>query len=556
MSSLTIVNWKKQLILASVLFVLGSAAYWYEFKQLPKEEENEEAVKKPLVLKDQQIKTIELATGTQTFIFECLDIATKLCKPGDNSKWKITSPSQLIADDSNTSSLLTAINSLTATETISLKEETPEKRTDLLKQYKLDAESRKSVSTRHIAVTLANGDRRVLYLGDSHPISEGVFAILDKDDSKVFITPKYFNSNFDHDLTYWRNKKIFQLTSSQILGFELNGTKGELTAQKKDGKWLISTKNTPEVLGDSENIEALLSTVTYAAARKFVAEKSDSSEATHILKDAKRALTLTLHINTSDKVPGTEPAKVEPKPLVLALYEKKIKGIIPEEPDSHDDHNHAAAAKKKPAGPTFAVFATVTGLDPLVEMEASLKTRLDKEFKDLRLMKLVTSMERYSARQLKFEGGLLGTQSIALTNANPESRWQTVDTKKEVDAEKVQTILDKISGNRILEFVAAAKAPSGQDKGLKLTLSDDTGAAQRSLVFWKSGDKFYARDLNSKRDEIFVVDKAIEAVLPSSVSFFEKLATPSPLPVISLAPAVASPEASETATKRAIKAHP
>src|SRR5690349_7067473 len=94
-------TWKRQAALAGSLLVLSSAAYWLEYSHKPRLEEAEEKSKKLFDLKDTQVATIRVVDGPRKFAFKCLDADTKLCKPGDNSKWQMTEPTQLRADDSN-----------------------------------------------------------------------------------------------------------------------------------------------------------------------------------------------------------------------------------------------------------------------------------------------------------------------------------------------------------------------------------------------------------------------------------------------------------------------
>src|SRR4051794_13751996 len=104
------VSWNRQLALPTGLFVLGSLAYWLEFKHKPQKEAQEEQSKKMFAIKDTPVKAISLATPTQTFSFSCADYNNKLCKPGDHSKWDLLEPAKIRADDSNTNALLTTLS--------------------------------------------------------------------------------------------------------------------------------------------------------------------------------------------------------------------------------------------------------------------------------------------------------------------------------------------------------------------------------------------------------------------------------------------------------------
>jgi hypothetical protein len=88
----------------------------------------------------------------------------------------------------------------------------------------------------------------------------------------------------------------------------------------------------------------------------------------------------------------------------------------------------------------------------------------------------------------------------------------------------VQALLDKLSGNRIQEFLSAV--PPGEKDGIQISLGDSKDEKKRKLAFWKvKKDKtelLYARDLLSKQSEALRVDGAVAAALPWSRDHFIK----------------------------------
>src|SRR4051812_20676130 len=101
------VNWNRQLGLALALFVLGTVAYWHEYKHKPQKEATEEASKLVFQIKDTQIQSVSVVHNHKMLTFECIDFAAGLCKPNDQSKWEVRVPSKLKADDSSVNSLVT-----------------------------------------------------------------------------------------------------------------------------------------------------------------------------------------------------------------------------------------------------------------------------------------------------------------------------------------------------------------------------------------------------------------------------------------------------------------
>lgn len=470
-------TWRNQAILAGALFALGLTAYWLEYKRKPSREAADEQNKKLFALKDRQIPSfglIDAKGGTRaSFEFQCLDDVTKLCKVGDTPKWQVTAPEKFKGDDANINSVLSTLNTLVATEVIDLSEETAPKREALLREYGLDPASRSGSSARRAQVTTDKGTQ-VAHFGKTHPIGESIFALAEKDgkvdDTRVFVVPSYFKNQFEHELTYWRDKKILTLAAHEITRFELSGGKAPVISERTDGQWNLISKG-QKFPGDIENIDNLLNAVGYLNAKGFP-DKSALKGTTPALK-----LSLTAGNNTT----------------VLTLYKR---GDL-----------------KKGAG---KLYATVSGLDPVFEVEPSTLDRFNREVRDLRLAKLITTMDRFGAKKLEWSGKPFGAEPLVLQAK--DGKW--LHDTKEVATDKITQLLDKLSGNRIREFVSGAAIPAGEDGGIRLKLSDDKGTVKRDLVFWKSGSaaatKLYARDLlnASATREALVIDGSLLTELP------------------------------------------
>lgn len=498
-------DWRKPLGLALALTVLGGGAIWYETSYRPKKDETEQAEKKIFQLKDVGVAELRLRHEGKTWKFKCLDDAKKLCKPGDQSKWQMLEPLQLKADDSNVNSILSALKNVQSQESIDLSKQTAEKKKQLLTDYGLPEEGRKAGIVREVELTDAEGKTRTFWLGATHPIGDGIFTVSSTvGEGTVFVLPSHFKSHFERDLKYWRNKKLMALATADINQFSVQGGSGKVEGTRAEGHWNIKAagKATAEELaGDNENIDSLLSAVANLTAKDFASEKKDSPEAKKALTGAKKVVTLTLQQKA--KKEGETPTA----PLTLELFEK------------------AGAKKEDPA----RLYAQLSSSDPLYELDAGAKKRLDKGLSDLRLSKLLSSLERYATKRIEFSGKAVGAKPLVVVSK--EGKWQT-DPKTEpedsFDTELVQKILDRLSGSRIQEFVDSKKSPAGETSGLKVTLfQDESGSKKREFTFWKSSDGklAFARDLASKRPEVYKVDPAIEQALPSKAEFFVKAKT-------------------------------
>jgi len=490
---MTYISWRKQLTLAIILFILGTTAYWLEFKHKPDSQTQDETNKKIFVLKDNPVQDIVLRNGATSVSIHCLDLASKLCKAGDTSKWELNAPLKLKADDTNVNSLISTLNNVSSTDSIDLKDETPTKKTAFLKDYGLDADSRKKTSGREVEVSLPSG-ATTLYLGATHPIGDGIFALVQKngkiDDSKVLIIPAYFKSTLDHELAYWRDKKVLAISAREIEGFRLRGSKGDIEGVRRDGQWVLKSKN-QEFAGDIENIDNLLTGATFISASSFASDSKIDVKAKAALKGTHRVLSLTLN-----RAKGTSESS---PPVILTLFQKP--------------------ATKKKTSPG-KIYASVSSQDPLYVLENNAKERLDKNLKDLRLEKLITSMERFTVKRLEFSGKPVGQQPLILNHI--DNKWFFDTDKTEVALDSVQGFLDKISGNRIKDFVTGSAVPKGENEGLKITLGDDKNPNKRQLIFWKAAGKLFARDLNAKSRDAFWVDSTVQDGLPWKRDFFRK----------------------------------
>ena len=485
-------SWHRQLALAMALFILGGFSYWLVFKHKPDSEDIEEKNKKILAFDKNQVESVQIVNGTNAVTLKCSDLAGKNCKSGDNAKWEVTEPIQVKADDANTNSLVSTLNGITVSDTISMKEETPDRKNALLKDYGLDPDS--ILKDRRIQINASN-QTTILYLGQTHPIGEGIFAAVEHlapgakssgkiDDTQVYVLPSYVKSNFDHDLTYWRDKKILPIAAHEVDSFVLKNTKGTIQGQRDKGMWDLRS-GSDEVAGDTENMDTLLTGATYLVAKNFISDDKTDAKSRTTLKGAKNVITLTLR---KDKTP---------EPIVLALFQKPngkppAKGVV-----------------------QYSVYATVSTLSPLFELEGYAKERLDKELKDLRLAKLITSMDRFSAKRMELKGSGIG--NIPWVLLNKDSKWSVEgDPKEQIDSEKVQNFLDRLASSKILEFIT--KNPPDISGGLEMTIGDDALAQKRKLLFWrvveKTGPKLYAKDLLSARKEVFLMDNTLTDAVP------------------------------------------
>lgn len=503
-------SWKMPLILAGSLAVLGPAFYWLEYSHKPKVEEQAEKAKHLFQLTDRQVESIKLRSGATTYEFECKDVAQKLCKPGDNSKWELTAPTHLRGDDSSVNGLLSALNNLVPIESIDLGDETPQKRIALLSEYKLEAAARApGGQAKLIELKFADGKSFRVYFGGAHPISDGIFAAAFMGDAPaneklvgttIDVIPSYFKANFDHDLTYWRDKRILSINASQVKRFELNGTHGLVSGTRKDSSWILGG----DLPGDIENVDALLTAAAFLTAREFSAESKESPEGKKMLASATRFLTLTLY-----------PEKAEDQ-VTLTLY-------------------------RKGKGDDSPIYVTATGRDAIYGLDGSANKRLDKSYSDLRLQKLMSSTDRFGTKRIEASGKSFGKAPLVVTQGK-DGKWSRAGGTGAFNGDRPGQLLERLSGNRIQAFLTGKDIPTGEKDGIRITFVDEKGGKLRDIAFWQvkaaslkqkvgpGSDQIYARDLLSPRPEAFRVDPQLKDALPWTADYFAQSGAPGGAP--------------------------
>lgn len=531
-------NWGRPLMLAVALTVIAGFAYWFEFTKKPKDEEKEQQEKRAFIIKDKSIKSIRLVDGTNAFRFECMDIDKKLCKAGDNSKWDVTEPKRYKGDNSNINSLLSSLTNVNYNESITISEETAEKRAQLLKDYGLDEARSTGPVAKRIEVELADGSKLSRIIGEQHPIGDGLFTLLEtggkRDESKIHIMPSHFKNQFTHDITYWRDKKLFNLSSSEVAGFTLKNPKSAVSGKKSDGKWDLKTLDAKSEAfpGDVENVDSFISSTLFINAKTFIADDKKSPEANAALKGLTKLIDLSIDTLATSKPTPTGSASPIPEAASVQAIE----------PVRLEIWGKVKTAKKaeKPAANEFKkieyenLIATISTSDAMVELDNSTLNRFMKETKDLRLSKLITSLERFGAKHLEFKSKLLGDRGIIIVKDKEKSHWSptvaSTDPKQEMDDEKISKFLDALSGTKIQEFLSGSAIPLGEQEGMTITLGDDKTDKKRQFTFWIASNKVYAHDLMSPRKEAFELDQKMKDFLPTGTDFFKKVTAASPKP--------------------------
>ncbi|MBU6374898.1 MAG: DUF4340 domain-containing protein [Bdellovibrionales bacterium] len=476
-------SWSKTLALAVTLIVLSTVAYWYEFRKKPDNNKQIEQQKKLFILTETQVRQVRIFQGANYFAFGCLDLASKTCTAGSNSRWELTAPVKLRADDGNVHSLLSAMNQLLPADALDLSGETTEERKRLLGQYGLSEEQQKSA--QKIEVEFENGTSSGLIFGDVHPMGESQFAMVihsstEKNVSlveKVYLIPKSFRSSISRPLTYWRDKKILTLQSHEIDSIAYQAKSSTFQAMKKDGNWTLITPlsagSALQAPGDIENIDNWIAAIVYLSAKEFAFEKKNSPEGKKLLNSALSLVKLTLSHAGSPSV-------------TLELFERKTKDSV-------------------------KLLLTASNLDPIFELDPGAQNRLKKSVNDLRLTRLLGSLDRFNAAEITLRSKTLSPQEIIFEKK--AEQWIRKTSPGPDDASRISSLLEQLSGNRVKAFLPESK-PKKDATTLTITLKDGNSKTLRSLEFWRDGERLLGRDLLLKRNETLEIDPSLISSLP------------------------------------------
>jgi len=490
--STTSQQWRLPLLLATLLFVLSSAAFWFEFRRKPDSERASENSKKVFDLSQpgsaSRVRLKQLEPSSQATVeLSCLDASPELCRAGSNARWEMTEPAQLKADDSNVQSFVSTLNHLVPKDTFSIQDEPSEQRPALLRQYGLDASQRMTAS--QISVTDLGGRKRTLYLGEKHPMGETRFAAIlenTNDPEQILLIPSDFGGELKKPLSHWREKRFIPRVASELNRISLIEGSRRLHAIRSaetGAGWRIrsgSGSQEFEVPGDIENVDSWVAGITFLAAEGFLSEKKDSPEGRKILAGTQVVMKFEL-------------SSANQKPFHFEIREKR----------THQESRW---------------IATSDSLDPIFQLDPEAKNRLSKKHSDLQLSKLLGSLDRFNTRRISLESESLGKRPIILHADSSGSKWRREDTASELKPSVASELLEKLSGNRIIGFPKAGV--SEPTSALRIELKDEKGELLRDLRLWKSGSKIFARDLRRRDPRVLELDASIEKAIPWDSQFF------------------------------------
>jgi Domain of unknown function (DUF4340) len=224
---------KGLLIAVALLAVLGGLIWWSNKRQLAASKAPATTETKILTIPEDQIQEIKIQHANGDIV----DLRR------DSGKWRIVQPKQLAADPDTSSSLVSALTSVTADKTIE------DKATDI-SPYGLNH------PTLDVTVTKKDGGTNELLIGDDTPNASGSYAKL-PNDGRVFTVLSFVKTGLDKSLNDLRDKRLLVFDSDKLTRVELTA-KGQPVEFSKNGQneWEI-LKPRP-LRADSAQVDTLI----------------------------------------------------------------------------------------------------------------------------------------------------------------------------------------------------------------------------------------------------------------------------------------------------------
>ncbi len=288
---------------------------------------------------------------------------------------------------------------------------------------------------------------RHLRLGDTTATGGDLFARVD-DETRVFLIAGYLQSTFDRSTFDLRDKSILEFDRDQVDRLELTRNDGNVIAAKTDDQWTLEAPW--NVRADSSALESLVTRLQTAQMKSIVAEGNDEIDLeAYGLADPSTTVTL-----------GAGSTRA-----TLALGNAALSG---------DLYGHDLARA--------IVFSTKLNLlDDVTKPAIDYRRKDVFDFRSWNASRLALTR---SDSTIVFEKTVDGDEDVAT--------WRRVEPAGEVDDEKMQALLSRLSGLRAASFADSRQGTGLDAASLTVDAQFDDGNKQERMLFSKVQDIVYA----------------------------------------------------------------
>jgi len=204
------------IVAAVVLAALTGTLYWSNHRKPEPEKASADAAPKILSLPEADITKVDVRKSG----------GEELTLSKDNAgKWQITAPQPMRADQSQVSSMVSALASLSSDRLV-------EEKATNLDTYGLIHPS------AEIAVTGKGNKTHAVLIGDDTPTSSGAYAML-QDDRRVFTVPTFTKNNLEKSANDLRDKHLLAVDADKVSRLELVANKQDIEFGRNKDDWQI-----------------------------------------------------------------------------------------------------------------------------------------------------------------------------------------------------------------------------------------------------------------------------------------------------------------------------
>jgi hypothetical protein len=454
---------RKNLLLASALFVLGALYLVYEKYVDPSVQKKQEISGKLLAVdNDAEVEFFEWQRGNAHFKVRCIE-ACKL--GGPLSKFEIVEPIQYRADDSAVTSFITSFVNAKPEHVLAFDGKDEKLDDAKLTEFGL-AESVRA--TNYIRLkTKADEKPHTVFIGNDVPASSNVYAVIEpsrptKDrpalsqSKNVYLISSALKGQSEKRLTHFRSKRLIDAPPEAIDSIVLKHSGGDYALARDGAQWQM-TQSGQVSLADSEAVETFVTGLAFINASDFVSEDYQQKSTQYVLP-AKPHYRLEVGYRSAGKK--------------LSITINAFDVLV------------SIGKGKEPK-----VYAYIDGQKTLFELDRTHVEKLQKKPTAFRFRNLLTSAERESVQTLRVESEQ--KSKIVITKKDQVFTLESGSVEK-FDNLKAMKFLTNIGLARISNFNATL--PAGAALKSKIELLDGNKKLVRSFdVFSDSKNKIYIK---------------------------------------------------------------
>ncbi|MBI3555924.1 MAG: DUF4340 domain-containing protein [Deltaproteobacteria bacterium] len=463
---------KTNLILAASLIAVCGFAYWLELRKTPQMKREQENSQR-LVDIDQNrevelVKVFDRAKGLDVEM-RC-KAHCKLSEP--NADWAITMPIAFKADESNVGTFITGVMASTVQETLPLEGDLDTS----LQQFGLGKTKREEQKTQ-IKFT-KDAEPYTIYLGDNAAVGENMYVYVTGPNVKknvVRIVPSFLKNNVSRNLSYWRSKRLFNFSVSEVEGIALKNPAGTVALKREGADWYLPGKR----LADNEAVDTFLTGLVFMNAQEFVSDDKNVDRKKFDIPVSRGHFSLSLKTAKSPD-------------LTVEVYD--------------------FVKDKQPK-----LYGVLSDRNFIVSLERTNAERFAKKEDAFRFHNLLTAAEKQGIAQIKLR--LAGKDSFDFKLDG--TAWKLVSgTLESFDPASVDRALIKVGAARVAEFLGKKPVPKGTPELSSWTLLDKDGKKVREFSqFAMVGQGDYYVKLAT--GELAKMERGSGSAIPSKIADFK-----------------------------------